>query len=137
MKREGEDARRDGDRKRPDAAPDAPVFDFAPRRRRMPKEDNGPQAIGELIMPMLARLGLKTRARHLQVMGAWAGVVGDAVAAGANPVHYDRGRLTVDTDSPALGHQLQMQQQLIIDKLNAAIGDNVVTSIRFRMGPAK
>lgn len=128
---------RKGDQPRPELPPDAPVLDFAPRRRRVRKEDDGPQPIGELIMPMLARLGLKTRARHLQVMGAWPGVVGEAVAEGAKPTHYDRGRLTVDTDSPALGHQLQMQQQLIIDKLNAAIGDTVVTSIRFRMGPAK
>jgi predicted nucleic acid-binding Zn ribbon protein len=126
---------RSGDRPRPELAPDAPVLDFAPRRRRVRQEDDGPQPIGELIMPMLARLGLKTRARHLQVMAAWPGVVGEAVAAGAHPTHYDRGRLTVETDSPALGHQLHLQQQLIIDKLNAAIGDNVVTSIRFRMGP--
>lgn len=123
------------DRLNPKVPPEAPVLDFAPRRRRVPKDDNGPQPIRELIMPMLARLGLKTRARHLQVMAVWQGVVGEAVAAGANPTHYDRGRLTVETDSPALGHQLQMQQQLIIDKLNEAIGDNVVTSIRFRLGP--
>jgi predicted nucleic acid-binding Zn ribbon protein len=128
---------RNGDRPRPVLPPDAPVLDFAPRRRRAPQQDDGPQPVGELIMPMLARLGLKTRARHLQVMGAWPGVVGEAVAVGAHPTHYDRGRLTVETDSPALGHQLHMQQQLIIDQLNAAIGDNVVSSIRFSMGPTR
>lgn len=128
---------RKGDRRRPELPDDAPILDFAPRRRRVRKEDDGPQPISELIMPMLARLGLKTRARHLQVISAWPGVVGEAVAEGTKPAHYDRGRLTVDTDSPALGHQLQMQSQLIIDQLNAAIGDNVVTSIRFRMGPAR
>ncbi|HEY8740667.1 MAG TPA: DUF721 domain-containing protein [Candidatus Dormibacteraeota bacterium] len=129
--------RGDGDarQKTPRAPRDAPVFDSLPRSRRVVRGDDGPQPIGELIMPTLARLGLKTRARHLQVMGAWAGVVGDAVAAGAHPTAYNRGRVTVETDSPALGHQLHLQRQLIIDQLNEVIGDKVVTDIRFRMGP--
>jgi predicted nucleic acid-binding Zn ribbon protein len=116
---------------------DAPVFESLPRARRVQRGNDGPQPIGELIMPMLARLGLKTRARHLQVMSAWPGVVGEAVAAGAHPTSYNRGRVVVETDSPALGHQLHLQQQLIIDKLNEAIGDNVVTNIRFKMGPSR
>lgn len=117
--------------------PDAPVFEFAPRRRIANRKDDGPQAIGQLIMPTLARLGLKTRARHLQIMGLWSEVVGEAVAVGAHPTAYDRGRLLVETDSPALGHQLHLQRQTIIDQLNAAIGERVVTQIRFKLQPGK
>lgn len=117
--------------------PDAPVFEFAPRRRIVNRKDDGPQAIGQLIMPTLARLGLKTRARHLQIMGLWSEVVGEAVAVGAHPTAYDRGRLLVETDSPALGHQLHLQRQTIIDQLNAAIGERVVTQIRFKLQPGK
>jgi hypothetical protein len=113
------------------------VFDSLPRKRRPGQRNDGPQPVSELIMPMLARLGLKTRARHLQVIAAWPGVVGEAVAAGADPVSYSRGRLVVHTDSPALGHQLLLQKQLIIDQLNAAIGDRVVTDVHFRMAPAR
>jgi hypothetical protein len=121
----------------PPRDPDAPVFEFAPRRRIVNRKDDGPQNIGQLIMPTLAKLGLKTRARHLQIMGLWPGVVGEAVAAGAHPTAYDRGRLLVETDSPALGHQLHLQRQTIIDQLNAAIGERVVTQIRFKLEPGK
>ena len=54
---------------------DAPVFEFAPRRRIANRKDDGPQNIGQLIMPTLAKLGLKTRARHLQIMGLWPEVL--------------------------------------------------------------
>ena len=124
-------------RDRADVPRDAPVFDFAPRRRRTRAEDNGPQAVGELIMPTLEKLGLKTRARHLQVINAWPGVVGEMVAGGAQPTGYSRGRLVVETDSPAMGHQLHLQKQLIIDRLNDAIGDRVVTDIHFRKAPER
>ncbi|HEV1997682.1 MAG TPA: DUF721 domain-containing protein [Candidatus Dormibacteraeota bacterium] len=113
--------------------PDAPVFEFAPRRHIANRKDDGPQPIGQLLMPTLSRLGLKTRARHLQIMGLWPAVVGEAVAVGAHPTAYDRGRLVVETDSPALGHQLHLQRQTIIDQLNAAIGERVVTQIRFKL----
>jgi len=101
----------------PPRDPDAPVFEFAPRRRIVNRKDDGPQNIGQLIMPTLAKLGLK--------------------AAGAHPTAYDRGRLLVETDSPALGHQLHLQRQTIIDQLNAAIGERVVTQIRFKLEPGK
>ncbi|GAC1334717.1 MAG: hypothetical protein NVSMB17_16760 [Candidatus Dormibacteria bacterium] len=113
---------------------EAPVFDMMPRTRRVQRQDDGPQELSDLIMPTLARLGLKTKARYLQVLQAWEGVVGESVAAGAHPTYFDRGRLQVETDSPALGHALQLQSQVIVDKLNAAIGERVVTNIRFKMG---
>jgi predicted nucleic acid-binding Zn ribbon protein len=116
---------------------DAPVFDMMPRARRVQRRDDGPQELKTLFMPTLARLGLKTKARYLQVLGAWEAVVGASVAAGAHPTYYDRGRLQVETDSPALGHQLQLQSQMIVDKLNEAIGERVVTNIRFRLAGSR
>ncbi|MFN2463189.1 MAG: DciA family protein [Candidatus Dormibacteria bacterium] len=118
---------------RPPREDEAPVFELRPRTRRVQRSDDGPQELSDLIMPTLARLGLKTKARYLQVLGAWDEVVGEQVAAGARPTYFDRGRLQVETNSPALGHQLQLQAQMIVDKLNEAIGDRVVTNIRFRM----
>jgi len=116
---------------------EAPVFELLPRHRRVQRSDDGPQELSDLIMPTLARLGLKTRARYLQVLNAWEGVVGEHVAAGAHPTYFDRGRLQVETDTPALGHQLQLQSQMIVDRLNEAIGDRVVTNIRFRMAGSR
>jgi len=113
---------------------EAPVFELMPRTRRVQRKDDGPQELSDLIMPTLARLGLKTKARYLQVLQAWEGAVGESVAADAHPTYFDRGRLQVETNSPALGHQLQLQSQMIVDRLNDAIGERVVTNIRFKMG---
>jgi len=88
--------------------------------------------VGDLLIPTMARLGLKTRARHLQVMAVWEEVVGEMVAAHTTPSALVRGRLTVDTDSPAMGHQLHIQAQLIVDGINSRLGDSVVRDIRFR-----
>lgn len=113
------------------------VFESKPRGGRRGGSDAGPQSVGDLLMPTMARLGLKTRARHLQVMAVWAEVVGEMVAAHTNPSGLARGRLTVDTDSPAMGHQLHIQAQVIIDGINSRLGDTVVRDIRFRHQPEK
>lgn len=114
---------------------DRPVLDFKPLRRS-PRQgkDTGPVALSNLLIPTLARLGLKTKARYVQILSAWPAVVGEMVAAHTNPSGFARGRLTVETDSPAMGHQLHLQQQTILDGLNQKLGDTVVVDIRFRMG---
>jgi predicted nucleic acid-binding Zn ribbon protein len=123
---------------RRDDKADRPVFDFKPLRRwRRGVEDTGPVALTDLLIPTLGRLGLKTRARYVQILGAWPGVVGDMVADHTSPTAFARGRLTVETDSPAMGHQLRLQRQMILDGLNQKLGDSVVVDIRFRLAAEK
>ena len=115
-----------------------PVLDFKPLRRSPSRgEDTGPVALSDLLVPTLARLGLKTRARYVQILGAWPAVVGEMVADHTNPIAFARGRLTVETDSPAMGHQLHLQRQTILDGLNEKLGDTAVADIRFRLAGDK
>ncbi len=117
---------------------DRPVLDFKPLRRAPSRgEDTGPVALSDLLVPTLARLGLKTRARFVQILSAWPVVVGEMVAAQTSPTNFVRGRLTVETESPAMGHQLHLQRQTIIDGLNQKIGDTAVVEIRFRLSGDK
>lgn len=117
---------------------DRPVLDFKPlRRSRSRGEDTGPVALADLLIPTLARLGLKTRARFVQVLSAWPSVVGEMVAAQTSPTNLVRGRLTVETQSPAMGHQLHLQRQTIMDGLNQKIGDTAVVEIQFRLAGDK
>jgi predicted nucleic acid-binding Zn ribbon protein len=125
-------------RRRNDDSAERPVLDFKPlRRSRRDAQETSPVALTELLMPTLARLGLKTRARFVQILGAWPGVVGEMVADHTNPTAFLRGRLTVETDSPAMGHQLRLQRQTIVDGLNQKLGDSVVLDIRFRLAAEK
>ena len=124
--------------RRQDDSADRPVLDFKPRRRsRRDAQESSPVALTDLLIPTLARLGLKTRARYVQILGAWPGVVGEMVADHTNPVAFARGRLTVETDSPAMGHQLRIQRQTIVDGINDKLGDRVVLDIRFRLAAEK
>jgi predicted nucleic acid-binding Zn ribbon protein len=111
-----------------------PVLAFKPLRRSPSRgEDSGPVALSDLLVPTLARLGLKTKARYVQILAAWPAVVGEMVAAQTTPTSFARGRLTVETDSPAMGHQLHLQRQTILDGLNEKLGDTAVSDIRFRL----
>jgi predicted nucleic acid-binding Zn ribbon protein len=115
-----------------------PVLDFKPLRRSPGRgADTGPVALSDLLLPTLARLGLKTRARYVQILGAWPAVVGEMVAAHTTPTAFARGRLTVETDSPAMGHQLHLQRQTILEGLNQKLGDTAVVDIRFRLAGDK
>ena len=117
---------------------DRPALQFRPRgRRRSRKEDDGPAALADLMMPTLARMGLKTRARHMQLVNMWPGVVGDMVAEHTTVAAFSRGRMTVETDSPAMGHALHVQRQDIMDRLNQGLGTAVVADIRFRLAGDK
>ena len=92
-------------------------------------------SLSSLLVPTLTRLGMQSQARMVQVMRAWTGAVGEAVAAETRVMEYRRGRIVVETSSPALSHQLHLQAQVIVDGLNSAIGDRVVNNIRFRLMP--
>ncbi|MHB8507760.1 MAG: DciA family protein [Candidatus Dormibacteria bacterium] len=109
-----------------------PVFRERPRPGK-PGRKSEPVALTDLMVPTLARLGLKTRARQVQVTLAWPKAVGAAVAAETTVTAFLRGRVTVETSSSALSHQLHLQSQTIIDNLNAALREEVVVELRFRL----
>ncbi|MEA2646641.1 MAG: hypothetical protein QOE92_1724 [Chloroflexota bacterium] len=110
-------------------------LEFKPLRRSRRRDDPGPERLSDLMVPTLSRLGLRTRARHLQVIGAWSEVVGEAVAEQTAVVAFSRGRVTVETQSPAMGHQLHLQRQEILEGLNRVLEETVVTDLRFRLAP--
>ena len=94
-------------------------------------------ALADLMVPALARLGLKSKALQVQLMNHWPAVVGDMVAEHTAVSLFHRGRLTVTTDSPAMSHALKMQLHDIIGRLNERMGGDVVTSIHFRLAKGR
>jgi hypothetical protein len=50
---------------------------------------------------------------------------------------FARGRLTIETDSPAMGHALRLQRNDIKDQLNQRIGAEVVADIHLRLARQK
>lgn len=106
---------------RPYADPDA----FEPRRAR---------SIGQVIPPLLAKLGLRERLQQGQVFESWDQLVGPVIARLARPVSLREGRLTVHVDHPAYIQELRPHTELILRKIAAGVASGIVREIRWRVG---
>ena len=90
---------------------------------------------GELVPTLMQKLGLRERLHENDVMEAWAGIVGDFIAAHSAPVALRDGTLYVRVLQPALHYELeQISKAQILRKLKQRFGAKTIRDIRFRMG---
>lgn len=117
----------------------------SPARRRARKagdlgtgraRDNGrdPAAIGDQLDRLLVDRGWQVDVAAGSVMGRWNEIVGDAVAAHAQPVSFTGGELTVRADSTAWTTQLRLLSSTLLGNFEQAVGPDVVESLRI-VGP--
>jgi predicted nucleic acid-binding Zn ribbon protein len=66
-----------------------------------------------------------------RVQGCWAEAVGDVVSAEAQPVTEREGVVTVSCRSSVWAEELKMMGPDLRGRLNAALGDDAVTELRF------
>jgi hypothetical protein len=70
------------------------------------------------------------------IVTAWSGCVGDAIAANAWPARLARdGSLHVATSSSAWAFELTQLAGSILERLQAELGDSAPVSLRFAPGP--
>lgn len=69
------------------------------------------------------------------IFGRWSAVVGDDIAGHADPVSLTDGVLSIQAESTAWATQLRMLQGQLLAKINAAVGQGVVNSLKIT-GPA-
>ena len=93
-------------------------------RRRAPR----PAATG--LRAALARAAPKTPLASAQV--AWAEVVGERIAAVAEPVGERDGALLIECADPVWAQELDLMQDDLIARLRDRIGDAAPASLRFR-----
>jgi len=89
--------------------------------------------VAGLIGPALKELGILRQAREAQLQQLWPALVGDRLARECWPEDLRHGTLTVSTTSAALSHQLRIERETLRRRLNAALGDDVVREVRFRL----
>jgi hypothetical protein len=87
-----------------------------------------------LLGPALRELGIHRQAREAQLAALWPALVGPRLARECRPERLLRGTLVVRTSSAALSHQLRIERTILIERLNAQLGDQVVREIRFMVG---
>jgi predicted nucleic acid-binding Zn ribbon protein len=104
--------------------------------RPLPGDDHRPPVhVSSTVERVLRHLGAPTAGALETVFGQWPALVGERVAAHAEPVAVADGRLTVRAEDPAWASQLRWLEGDLVRRLGAALGPGVVTSIDVRVGP--
>jgi len=87
-----------------------------------------PESISSILSAdgSLAVLGLGRR---------WPELVGSWMAQRCRPAAFKKGLLVVTTDSSVLAQELYLQGEAIREKLNQALGKELIQDIRFKVGP--
>ncbi|MGU3436305.1 DUF721 family protein [Actinomycetes bacterium M1A6_2h] len=93
-------------------------------------DDRDPQALGSLASSIARNRGWSEKVSEGTVFGRWSHVVGDDIAAHAEPTTLRDGILGVSAESTAWATQLRMMQSQILAKIAAAVGDGVVKQLR-------
>jgi predicted nucleic acid-binding Zn ribbon protein len=93
------------------------------------------KAVGELLPALMQKLGLRERLHEKDVLEAWAGIVGEFIAAHSEPVSLREGVLYVRVLQPALHYELeQVSKRDILRKLKQRFGARTIREVRFRVG---
>ena len=89
------------------------------------------QPIDSLVLRNLRALGLETPLLQKRLVEAWPEVAGEAIARYTDSVHIQNQTLWVHLTIPALRADLSMRRQELVRRLNAHVGGQVISDIRF------
>ena len=91
-----------------------------------------PKRLGDLIPALLEKLGLAQGLHDRQVVERWPEVVGPKIAEVTVAERIKDGKLWVSVSHPAWRNELTFMKRELIDRLNAAMGEEIVKDIIFR-----
>jgi predicted nucleic acid-binding Zn ribbon protein len=97
-------------------------------------DSRDPQLLGAASQDLARSRGWSARVAEGSVFGRWPSVVGEQIAAHASPTSLRDGALTISAETTAWATQLRMVQSQLLAKIAAAVGEGVVTSLKF-IGP--
>ena len=90
--------------------------------------------LGNILPRVLRRQPGGTRLLGTQVAAAFRTVIGAEPAQLCDEVELHSGTLVVTTSSPALAHQLRLDSETIVDRLNGLDLGRKVRGVRVRIG---
>jgi hypothetical protein len=103
----------------------------------MGKRKNTPEVghIGDILNHVLKTCRRDGDGDLAQVWSLWDAAVGDVIAKNTRPEAFKGKLLLINVNSSAWMHQLQFLKKDIIDKINTALGKELVQDIKFKIGP--
>jgi hypothetical protein len=99
-------------------------------RPKMPR----PVSVSLLLDGAIAGTPLAQRLREGTIWNVWDKAVGEQIAQRAQPVAFRSGILTVIVDSPPWMQQLTFMKQQIVEKINTALGEELVQEMYLKAG---
>lgn len=84
-------------------------------------------ALGELVQG----LGIDKKLQEYEAVVRWEAVVGDRIAAMTSATKIQQGVLLVRVKTSTWRNELTMRKKEIIDRLNGALGAQIVKDIKF------
>jgi predicted nucleic acid-binding Zn ribbon protein len=93
-----------------------------------------PRLVGDLLHDGLKGLGIAERLREADIWRIWPEVAGPAIASRAQPLRIIGGTLTIAVSSGPWMQELSFLKEMIRQKLNAGLGEEVVREILLRSG---
>lgn len=100
------------------------------------KASSTPEAIGDVLSPLMARLTTAKRPSSDEVGRVWRTLVGAKAARHSRPTSLRQGELLIAVDASAWLWNLTLQRPRLLTGLQAALGPEQVTTIRLRIHPA-
>lgn len=91
--------------------------------------------IGEVIETLLQHHRPSLAGAMTAIWEVWASAVGPEIAANARPAAVKGGILLVNVSNSTWRHHLRFLEDEIINKLNAAVGEQRVQRLQFKIGP--
>ncbi len=89
------------------------------------------EALRDVVLKLLHDQGLETPLLQKRMVETWPTVAGAAVARYTTGAYVYNQTLYVRLSNPALRADLSMQRQRYVELLNTAVGERVITDIRF------
>lgn len=105
------------------------------RARGSTRTDRDPQLVGAEVERLVASRGWDSEVQVGSVVGRWAAIVGEQVAAQVQVVAFEGTTLTVRARSSAWATQMRLLQSSILARIEEQVGEGVVTEIVVH-GPA-
>jgi predicted nucleic acid-binding Zn ribbon protein len=94
-----------------------------------------PRPAGTAFRSALERAAPRTRLAAVQ--GAWAGAVGERIAAQAQPVSEREGTIVVSCSDAVWAQELDLMQRQLLESLRARLGEEAPDRLRFRVGDGR
>ncbi|MBM4159689.1 MAG: DUF721 domain-containing protein [Ignavibacteria bacterium] len=89
------------------------------------------KAIGEAVEELVEKLGIKKKLQEYEAVVRWEEIVGGQIARVTTATRITKGTLFVRVKSSAWRNELTMRKDEIKERLNNALGGEIVTDIKF------